>query len=206
MTLDLAREMAELSWEIRRQIGILVNRFGEVEYVIVGDERSLLIPDLTDYPLGKRLLRGLRLVHTHMKGEPLSDDDLTDLAMLRFDLIAALQLYPADPQFALQIAFLAPPGGGKATPYTVEPSVSFSRFRLDFTDFVTNLERSLEKAVAGAREVRGGRSGASSSPSPGSPSRRRMIPSMSSRNWPGPPGSKSSTPPFKDPANSTPVT
>ncbi len=156
MTLDLAREMAELSREIRRQIGILVNRFGEVEYVIVGDERSLLIPDLTDYPLGKRLLRGLRLVHTHLKGEPLSDDDLTDLAMLRFDLIAALQLHPADHQFAVQIAFLAPPGGAKATPYTVEPSVSFSRFRLDFTDFVTNLERSLEKAVAGAREVRGG--------------------------------------------------
>jgi GTP-binding protein HflX len=148
--------MVELSRDIRRQIGILVNRFGEVEYVIVGDERSLLIPELTDYPLGKKLLRGLRLIHTHLKGEPLSDDDLTDLAMLRFDLIAALQSHPADPLFSIQLAFLAPPGGAKASPSTVEPSVPFNRFRLDFTDFVTNLEHSLQKAVAGAREVRGG--------------------------------------------------
>jgi GTP-binding protein HflX len=30
------------------------------------------------------------LVHTHLKGEPLSHDDLTDLALLRLDLIAAI--------------------------------------------------------------------------------------------------------------------
>ncbi len=155
MTFDLAREMAELSREVRRQVGILVNRFGEVEYVVVGDERGLLIPELTDYPLGKRLLRGLRLIHTHLKGEPLSDDDLTDLAMLRFDLIAALQLHPSSPDFFIQVAFPAPPGA-KTPPYTVEPAVPFGRYRLDFSDFVTTLEHSLEKAVPGTREVRGG--------------------------------------------------
>ncbi|MFA7404276.1 MAG: GTPase HflX, partial [Pelobacteraceae bacterium] len=60
-----------------------------MEYVIVGDERGVVIPELRDYPLGKRVMRGLRLIHTHLKNEPVSEDDLTDLSLLRFDLLAA---------------------------------------------------------------------------------------------------------------------
>jgi GTP-binding protein HflX len=155
VTPDLARELAELSREIRRQIGILANRFGEVEYVIVGDERSIFIPELADYPLGKKHLRGLRLLHTHLKGEPLSDDDLTDLAMLRFDMIAALQLRPDDPHPAIQIASLIPSTEAK-TPYRVEPPQPLNRLQMDFAAFVTALEDSLEKALKRGEEVRGG--------------------------------------------------
>jgi GTPase len=147
--------MAELSREIRRQVGILVNRFGEVEYVIVGDERSIFIPEMADYPLGKKRLRGLRLIHTHLHGEPLTDDDLTDLAMLRFDLIAALLLHPDDPHPAIQIASLTPSIEEKI-PYQVETPQPLSRLRMDFSAFVAELEISLEKALKGGKEVRGG--------------------------------------------------
>jgi GTPase len=58
VSLDLAREMCVLSRELRRQVCILANRFGEVEYVIVGDERSIFIPELADYPLGKKAPAG----------------------------------------------------------------------------------------------------------------------------------------------------
>jgi GTP-binding protein HflX len=66
VSLELGRELAEISLEIRRQIGILVSRIGEVAYVIVGDERGLLIPTLEDYPLGRRLLRGVSIVAQHL--------------------------------------------------------------------------------------------------------------------------------------------
>ncbi|ABQ25111.1 GTPase HflX [Geotalea uraniireducens] len=155
ITPDLSREMVELSREIRRQLGILVNRSGDVEYVLVGDERGLYIPELADYPLGKKLLRGLRLIHTHLKGEALSDDDLTDLALLRLDLVAALQMSPNDGQFFVQTACLAPPTLGK-TPYKIEPPRPFDRFSMDFATFVDTLEKSLEKAVKGTKEVKGG--------------------------------------------------
>jgi GTP-binding protein HflX len=136
-------------------VGILVNRTGEVAYVLVGNERSLLIPDLSDYPLGKRFLRGLRLIHTHLKGEALSDDDLTDLALLRLDLIAALQLSPYPGQFSIQTASVVPPD--RATvPYQVEPSIPFPRFSMDFTHFVDTLERSLSEAVKETKEVTAG--------------------------------------------------
>ncbi len=153
ITPDLARELVELSREIRRQLGLLVNRSGVVEYVIVGDERGLYIPELSDYPLGKKLLRELRLIHTHLKGESISDDDLTDLALLRLDLVAALQISPTDNHFSIQTAHLAPPVPGKS-PYKIEPPQPFGRFSLDFVTFVEALESSLEKAANGTREVK----------------------------------------------------
>jgi GTPase len=147
--------MADLSLEIRRQIGILVNRVGEVAYVIVGDERSIFIPDLADYPLGKRLLRGLRLVHTHLRGEPLTEDDLTDLAMLRLDMIAALQAAPLPLPLAIQTASLTPAADDR-TPSKVEPPVQLGRLQLDVTDFVRDLETSLEKEMKRGKTVHGG--------------------------------------------------
>ena len=154
ITQELGSRMAELSEETGRQIGVLINRIGLVEYVIVGDERGLFIPELTGYPLGKKRLRGLRLCHTHLKGEPLTEDDLTDLALLRLDLVAALLLTPGRRAFGIQIAHLTPPTQG-AAPYHVEPPSAFDRFRLDVAEFVSSLENSLEKAVPEAREVLG---------------------------------------------------
>jgi GTPase len=145
-SLELARELADISLEIRRQIGVLVNRIGEVAYVVVGDERGLLIPTLEDYPLGKRLLRGVRLVHTHLKGEPLSDDDLTDLSLLRLDQIVALQLTQNPERFSIQTAALVPPDSSNL-PYQVEPSLPFARFDLDFKNFIETLEYTLERGL-----------------------------------------------------------
>jgi GTP-binding protein HflX len=59
--------------------------------VVVGGPFGIWIPDLSAFRLGSGpRLRGLRCVHTHLKGEPLSHDDLADLALLRLDLMAAV--------------------------------------------------------------------------------------------------------------------
>jgi GTP-binding protein HflX len=87
---ELARHLTELSREIGRQLGVLINRRGEVEHVIVGDARQLVLPDIGRVRAGPARLRGLRLVHTHLKDEPLTRDDLTDLVLLRLDAVAAV--------------------------------------------------------------------------------------------------------------------
>ncbi|MCC6486579.1 MAG: GTPase HflX, partial [Candidatus Hydrogenedentes bacterium] len=87
---ELARALTELAAEIQRQVGVLLDRRGHVEYVLVGDARSVYLPDLSAYRRGRDRLAGLRLVHTHFNNEPLNDDDLTDLALLRLDLVAAV--------------------------------------------------------------------------------------------------------------------
>ncbi len=90
ITPELARALTELSAEIKRQVGILVDRRGDIRELVVGDARQLFLPDLSAYRRGRDRLCGLRLVHTHLKQEPLTDDDLTDLALLRLDMVAAI--------------------------------------------------------------------------------------------------------------------
>ena len=87
---ELARHLTEVSREIGRQFGVLLNRRGEVEHVIVGDARQLTLPDIGRARAGQGRLRGLRLVHTHLKDEPLTRDDLTDLVLLRLDAVVAI--------------------------------------------------------------------------------------------------------------------
>lgn len=89
---ELARHISELSFETGRQIGVLINRRGDIEYVIVGDSRSIMLPSLGRTREGKKRFRGLRLVHTHLRKEPLNNDDLTDLALLRLDLVASIDI------------------------------------------------------------------------------------------------------------------
>jgi GTP-binding protein HflX len=89
---ELARHLTELSRETNRQVGVFLDRKGDVEAVIVGDARKLDLPDVGRARAGESRLRGLRLVHTHLHGEPITRDDHTDLALLRLDLVAALEV------------------------------------------------------------------------------------------------------------------
>jgi GTPase len=91
-TQDLAREMAGLSHEIHRQIGVLIDRQGRIPFVIVGDDNKIVIPDTDDYRSMPGRLKGLRCVHTHLKNEPLTTDDVIDLSLLRLDMMAAVTL------------------------------------------------------------------------------------------------------------------
>ena len=89
---DLTEQLTAVSRETGRQIGVLVSRRGEVKYVVVGDAHKLELPDIGRERGAKSRLRGLRLLHTHLQHEPLSRDDLTDLALLRLDYIAAVEV------------------------------------------------------------------------------------------------------------------
>ena len=57
---------------------------------MVGDNRRIELPDFKRVRVASGRFRGLRCVHTHLRGEPLTQDDLTDLALLRLDLMAAI--------------------------------------------------------------------------------------------------------------------
>lgn len=148
---DLALRLVELSDELRRQICILVSRSGIVEYVIVGDEKGVVIPELRDYPLGKRVMRGLRLIHTHLKNEPISEDDLTDLSLLRFDLLAALLFTPGKVQIQAQLAWLSPDQRGALT--TLDPIVPLERIDVDCNHAIPELEADLEKVARSATKT-----------------------------------------------------
>jgi len=108
---EVARHLTELSRSLNRQVGILVNRKGDVENVVVGNAHKLELPEIGRARAGQGRLRGLRLVHTHLRSEPLSKDDLTDLALLRLDMVAAIGVLDQGLPGALHFAYLVPANG-----------------------------------------------------------------------------------------------
>ncbi|MDA8169807.1 MAG: GTPase HflX [Nitrospiraceae bacterium] len=126
-----------------RQIGLLINRRGAVTHVIVGDAKGVFIPSLEGYPLGRKALRGLRLVHTHLKNEKLTQDDLTDLALLRLDMLAAIGV-SGDAPGGVQVAHLLP-GAGRESRIEIIEEKDFSRLRMDFDGFVSSLEEEMQR-------------------------------------------------------------
>ncbi len=157
VTLDVARECATLTFETRRQIGLLVNRQGQIESVIIGNDHELVIPHLSRTRSGLRLLRGVRLVHTHLKNQSLTQDDFTDLALLRLDLIVALGVGNSGD---LQDVFVAHnvPSSAKDQGYKQLQPCSFQSFSMNCQEFILSLEQDILKGCQVSKEgIREGR-------------------------------------------------
>jgi len=106
-TPELIKSLVEASQESSRQVGALVHRSGEIDYVIVGDSTKLMLPDIGRLRAASGRLRGLRLVHTHLFAETLSRDDIVDLVRLRLDLVAAILLQQGEAR-SMQYAYNMP--------------------------------------------------------------------------------------------------
>src|SRR5262249_43359324 len=103
---------SEISHETGRQVGVLLNRKGQVEYVMVGNAKQIEMPDFGRARVSADRFRGLRCVHTHLLGEKLTQDDLTDLALLRLDLMSIVQVDKTNGLPGLVYSAHLVPGGG----------------------------------------------------------------------------------------------
>ena len=129
----------DISRETSRQIGLVINRRGMIEYVIVGDNRRIEIPPLTTERTGRARFRGVRFIHTHLRGELLSREDLTDLALLQLDLVACITEMRGERSEVIHAGYLIPENKEGRTWDFMEP-VPVTEFDLDFTEFITELE------------------------------------------------------------------
>jgi GTPase len=115
-----------------------------VAYVIVGSHHNIVIPPLDGFRSSSRRFKGLRLIHTHLAGEELTTDDLTDLALLRLDLVCALETGEDGlPGFA-RIAHLIPENPEGSFWLTLPPQHP-AELDLDFTAFIAALEGEFAK-------------------------------------------------------------
>jgi GTP-binding protein HflX len=150
VTPELARQLTEISHDLHRQVGVLLNRQGLVTHVMVGDAKGLLIPALPRERGVKGRLKGLRLIHTHLDASPLSQDDFMDLALLRLDAVAALAVEPDGRPGAIQAAYLLPqPTDGHG--WAVLQSRQVAAFTLDFEELVASLEEEFARAAPAGR-------------------------------------------------------
>ena len=140
--------MCEVSRDIGRQVGVLVNRVGSVTYVMVGDAHGLHLPDFGRVRAGRDRFRGLRLIHTHLMGEGLSRDDLTDLALLRLDLCLMTHATASGLPGEGEYAHLLPPNQ-IGEHWKIESFRSVHEIGVDFQQFIRELEGEFRRSVGG---------------------------------------------------------
>lgn len=155
LTSELARYLTRLSAELQRQLGIIIDRSGTIQYVIVGDDREIVIPDLSRYSLGRSGLRGLRCIHTHLKDNDLSRDDLADLELLRLDVMAVLGVGEQGTPGGFSYAHLLPTRQQAQIETIRLPD--FYRLDLDFSSFIDALDREMERVAAETVDLSDGR-------------------------------------------------
>lgn len=156
--------MADISNETGRQVGVLINRKGQIEYVMVGTAKGIELPDFGRARVSEDRFRGLRCVHTHLAGEKLTQDDLTDLALLRLDLMTIVQVDRKEGLPGLVYsAHLVPTAAenleaeAQSLPYEfLEPNVA-SQLDTNFTSLINSLEDEMARIRLTARTRQTGR-------------------------------------------------
>lgn len=142
ITFELARDISRLSHEIRRQIGLLINRQGKIVYVIVGDTQKIVIPDTSEYRAAPGRLKGLRCIHTHLNNEKLSKDDLTDLALLRLDIMAAITMTKAGHLHQVHVSHILPVSSTGKTFQILKP-LNSAKLDMGCLELIQSLEAEL---------------------------------------------------------------
>lgn len=158
VTPEFARQLTEISHEIGRQVGVLIDRKGHVTDVVVGDATRIVLPAQDRSRLGQARFNGLRCLHTHLRGEKgLTHDDLTDLALLRLDLMAAIDVDPGTGLPGMvRAAHLLPAkanrhNGGNGDENGDEEVFRFldpqvpGRLDIDFIELITSLEEEMAR-------------------------------------------------------------
>ncbi len=136
---ELARALCEISSEIGRQVGVLIERSGKVMSLIVGDSKEIVIPAMAGIRSSGGRLKGVRCVHTHLAGEDISEDDLMDLLFLRLDLMAVIKTQADGLPERLYAVHLVPTPVAEKNWFFLPPIVP-SRQSHSFIELVTALE------------------------------------------------------------------
>ncbi|MCF8062132.1 MAG: GTPase HflX [Deltaproteobacteria bacterium] len=140
---------------MQRQVALLITRKGRIAFVVVGDRSHIWIPDLGRVRLGTGRLKGLRCIHTHLNGEPLSREDLTDLVLLGLDLMVSMAVDDEGIPGALSVAHILPRNEhGEGWEVTTYPDMG--RVDFDALSLILSLEDELARAGKGGRALEAG--------------------------------------------------
>ena len=154
----LARTLTELSRDTGRRIGILLDRQGRVDKVVVGDAHRVFLPDLGARRAGASRFRGVRLVHTSLRPDGLTEDDLTDLALLQLDAVVTIHVRDDGLPGKVQFAHLLPPSPTEERTTRVVDVPSVQAWDDDWDAFISDLESQFARSpqlqrVEGAQRV-----------------------------------------------------
>ena len=140
---NVLNTICKISRDIYKQIGVVTDRSGNIRYIIVGGEREILWPTFYEFHLNRFNLRGITAIHTHLHNKGLDNDDLSDLAYIRFDFMGVVITSEDGSPKQLDFAKISQKGVSSFTEVFFSGHVN--DFALNFSEETENLERSLGK-------------------------------------------------------------
>ncbi|MDF1535029.1 MAG: GTPase HflX [bacterium] len=123
-----------------------MDRRGQVTHILVGDRSSVFIPDLRLYRFSPGNLRGLRLVHTHLEPGGLTREDLTDLSMVRLDIVVAVEVQPDGLPGQTHLGYLVPSGDQR---WTIRSFPNPHEMRDDPLELIELAEEQMRRQIRG---------------------------------------------------------
>lgn len=154
VSVELAAQLAKVSSELNRAVGVVVDRRGRIGAVIVGDARRLYLPDLGRARGGGSRFRGQRLIRTTLGEDGLSHDDFTDLSKLQLDLVAAVVVTDGGHPGAVHWAHLIPDNPQRET-WRAQEARHASHLDVPFSEFIRELEAEFEGTQSETQETDG---------------------------------------------------
>jgi GTP-binding protein HflX len=149
---ELAKETAAVAHEFQRQLGLLIDRKGEIDSVWVGDARNVRLPKHLDVRSGSTRLAGVRWIRTDLASDGIDRSDTTSLLLHRLDLVAVLEVDRNGFPGSLSVVHISPDPKGESGIRALN-RVPADRIGIDFTELIAGLENDLRRNVSGSRTV-----------------------------------------------------
>ena len=150
VTREILREIASISRELNKQIGLIITRRGDVGYVIVGNDKGIQIPDLGSLRSGTGRLNGVRCIHTHLNGEEISREDIADMALLGMDLMAIVQVDGNGIPGIIEYAHILPENP-RNEGWLITSVPDIGQLDLDFEVLIKSLEDEISRTASKSR-------------------------------------------------------
>jgi GTP-binding protein HflX len=163
-TPELARALAECAADLSRMVGVLCDRRGGIERVVLGEPTRLYLPDIGRLRAGPGRLRGLRLVvaRPEREGAPFAGgaDLITDLERLQLDGVLLIEAKDDGLPGACALATILPARDNgndddddqQRARHAIESFAGVhDALKNDFGAMVASLEEELGKSAVSAR-------------------------------------------------------
>ncbi len=134
---------------------MLIDRKGKITHVILGDDRQIVIPEIRWRRTGSRRLVGLRCIHTHLKKEGFTRDDINDLMLLRLDAMSVIDVTPDGAPERIILGHLSTE---TENGYFLHESTALRKAQEYYRGLIKNIEAELEK-ISPAAPLEGERTG-----------------------------------------------
>lgn len=118
---ELARELASISGELNRRLGVLVDRAGRIEGIAVGGAESVEVPREPSAPSGRMRFCTLRFLTTRFGDGELPPTELAPLALHRLDALAVIAVEEGGEPGPVRVAHLLPAGERKTPKAAAAP-------------------------------------------------------------------------------------